>query len=158
MFHIVPSVPNLLAKSSYTHSNSCKNGIYTMILAEAQAAGWHFISLSHETHTECWHLLLHFGLEVMVRDLLHQMSLQPWRHIVDSQPLESTKSRSGSNNVSSQVFKEHPVSHMYLGQATVLNNGMQAITCRSPCAGWIILLIWFGPLLQKELHDHRRCD
>ena len=94
--------------------------------------------------------LLHSGWEVLSPDLLHQLPRWPWHHIVDGGSLESIESRSSSNSVSTHVLKEHPITNMHLGQVTALNNAVQAVTGRSPDAGWIILLIWFGSLHLRQ--------
>lgn len=121
-----------------------------LIYVEAQAAECR--SPGHRTWAGDRRLAPPLWAEFLGPDLLHQLPCWPWHHIVDGGSLESIEGRSSSNSVITHVLKEHPITHMHLGQVTALNNAVQAVTGRSPDAGWIILLIWFGSLLKKRLH------
>lgn len=98
-----PPNPTIQAKLEV---NSYRSGTYTLMLAEAQAAGTFHPALPSTGHWQSADvLLLYFGREVVVLDLLHQLPCWPRHHIVDSWPLESIESRSSSNSVSTHVFK-----------------------------------------------------
>lgn len=136
------------------------------MLAEARQQGTLHPTSSHSPRASTGYrqgaavLLLSFQQEVMALDLrvsCHvgpacELPCWPQRHIVDHQPLEPFESRSSGSSGSTRVFKERPLPHMHLGQVTTLNSAIEAVTCWSPYAGQITLLIWFGSLLHEGLH------
>lgn len=60
---------------------------------------------------------------------------RPRHHVVDRRPLEAVEGGRGGHGVSAHVFKEHPVADVHLGQATALDDAIEAVAGRSPYAG-----------------------
>lgn len=71
-------------------------------------------------------------------------------HVVDGGSLEAVEGGGRSHRVSAHVLKEHPVTHVHLGQAAALHNPIQAVTRGAPDAGGVVLLIWFGSLCKDS--------
>lgn len=109
---------------------------------------WMIIKLAQSLR----HRILMSCSSSVVPDFLHKLSYCSWYHILDDRTLRSFECRSSSNRAGKHVFKEHPITHLYFRQAKELSNPIKVTTCRCQCAWGILLLKWFGSLLQKRLY------